>query len=321
MAMPEALWSMPSLESTCSALQLATPESASAHAKLTVTAELFQPAAFGATDRDALMLGAVLSMLMPDTVALALLPALSVAVPVTDWFAPSIDSVVGALQLATPESASVHVKLTVTSVLFQPAALPAGSASPMIVGGTISIGGGGGSSVQFKLVVTDGKHARTALRPRAVTKPKHTSTRWLPLGTSASVPNDARKSRPLAVKFTGVATVICCVVVPSTATTIATVTAALETKLPVTPSMPCAASQTGVSTSALTEMTVVPSLQVRASLVTPTSAPSPWMAPEQPARPPDSPRLIDRSAIARPLRALRLLLRTRFTHTTAFDIF
>ena len=52
------------------------------------------------------MVGFVLSML---TVAgsVAVLPALSSAVPVTGWFWPSVVLVWGAVQLAMPESESV----------------------------------------------------------------------------------------------------------------------------------------------------------------------------------------------------------------------
>ena len=54
-----------------------------------MTSVLYQPFAFGAVVGAALRFGAVLSMLMPLTVVLALLPALSTAVPSTDWSAPS----------------------------------------------------------------------------------------------------------------------------------------------------------------------------------------------------------------------------------------
>src|SRR5437763_6109024 len=77
-------------------------------------------------------------MLMPLTVAEAVLPALSLAVPVTDCAAPSLVRIVGPAQLATAESASAQVKLTVTSLLFQPAAFAAGDAAPVIVGGVLS---------------------------------------------------------------------------------------------------------------------------------------------------------------------------------------
>ena len=74
-----------------------------------------------------LTVGAALSMLMPLTVALAELPALSVTVPVTLWLEPSVLTVMGPVTLATPESASFPVKLTVTMLLYHPAALAARS--------------------------------------------------------------------------------------------------------------------------------------------------------------------------------------------------
>src|SRR5437660_173540 len=83
------------------------------------------------------MMGAVLSILTIAT-AVAVLPALSVTVPVTLWPAPS-PSVVGAGQEATPESASLQVKLTVTSVLFQPLALGAGLGEALMLGAVLSM--------------------------------------------------------------------------------------------------------------------------------------------------------------------------------------
>ena len=84
------LWLAPSVESTVSAgAGAARPERASAAVHLTVTGPLYQPAALGLLVAAALSVGAVLSTLMPDSVALPWLPATSVAVPVADWFAPS----------------------------------------------------------------------------------------------------------------------------------------------------------------------------------------------------------------------------------------
>src|SRR5207249_8669073 len=88
--------------------------------KLDAAALWFHVPGVGAGVRPLLIAGPVLSMLIPETVALALLPALSVAVPVTLWLAPS-PSVVGPERFASPESASLPVKLTVTSSLYQPA--------------------------------------------------------------------------------------------------------------------------------------------------------------------------------------------------------
>jgi hypothetical protein len=62
--------------------------------KLTVTTALFHPAPFGGGDGLAAIVGGVESM-FTVTVTVALLPATSVAIPVTDWFAPSVVSLTG----------------------------------------------------------------------------------------------------------------------------------------------------------------------------------------------------------------------------------
>lgn len=66
------------------------------------------------------------------------MPALSTAVPVSLWPAPSPVKVVGPEQLAIPEPVSSHSKLTVTPVLFQPLALASGVRDPTIVGLVVS---------------------------------------------------------------------------------------------------------------------------------------------------------------------------------------
>src|SRR5688500_6003715 len=85
------------------------------------------------------MVGAVLSSLTVR-LAEAQVPATSQAVPGT-VVVPSALSVVGLVQVAIPEPPvlSVHVKLTVTSALFQPAALAAGLWLGVIVGAVRSI--------------------------------------------------------------------------------------------------------------------------------------------------------------------------------------
>ena len=82
--------------------------------------------------------GAVLSMLT-KTVAFAVLPALSTAVPTTGCFAASFETVTGAGHDRIPDSESEHVKLTVTFVLFQPFAFAAGDAVAVIAGGVGSV--------------------------------------------------------------------------------------------------------------------------------------------------------------------------------------
>src|SRR5947199_255352 len=66
------------------------------------------------------MVGFSLLMLMPDTVALATLPAMSVPVRVTDWFAPLALRVTSSGHTATPDRPSEQVKCTVTGPTYQP---------------------------------------------------------------------------------------------------------------------------------------------------------------------------------------------------------
>src|SRR5207248_958736 len=70
--------------------------------------------------------GAVLSTLTV-TEAEAVLPALSAAVPDTDWLAPSVVTVTGLGQLATPLVLSKQLKLIVTLLLFQCSAFGGGT--------------------------------------------------------------------------------------------------------------------------------------------------------------------------------------------------
>ena len=71
------------------------------------------------------MTGLVLSMLTAAG-SVAVLPTLSVTVPVTACALPSVLTVCGPVQLATPESASEQVNVTVTFSLFQPSVFAAG---------------------------------------------------------------------------------------------------------------------------------------------------------------------------------------------------
>src|SRR5437868_367222 len=77
---------------------------------------------------------------MPVTDAGSLtLSALSLHVPDADWFVPSPLFVMGASQLAMPDRLSFPLKVTVTSVLFQPKAFGAGLRLPVITGFVLSI--------------------------------------------------------------------------------------------------------------------------------------------------------------------------------------
>ena len=86
------------------------------------------------------MLGAVWSRFRPVTVADVWFPALSVAVPLTDWLAPSPLRVTSTGHEAMPDKPdwSAQVKCTVIGPRYQP--LPFGTvvAAPVIVGGVVS---------------------------------------------------------------------------------------------------------------------------------------------------------------------------------------
>src|SRR4051794_17584257 len=72
-----------------------TPARPSSHAHDRVTAVLFQPAPLAGGVRVQVRVGLTVSMLMPSTVAVVVLPALSTQDPSTAWPAPSCFSVVG----------------------------------------------------------------------------------------------------------------------------------------------------------------------------------------------------------------------------------
>jgi hypothetical protein len=93
---------------------------------LKLTVELFEGEAM-------VTLGGVLSSLMLTDV-LATLPALSMAVPETDWLTPSVVTVCGGGQVATPEDESVQLNVTVGLLLFQPAAFGTGDTTAVIAG-------------------------------------------------------------------------------------------------------------------------------------------------------------------------------------------
>ena len=98
---------------------------------------LFHPNAFGAGETAGVIEGGVLSS-FTVTEVVAVFPAPSVAVPLTTWFDPSVETETGIVQEAMPEVASWHVNVTVTLAWFQPSALGCGETSAVIVGGTLS---------------------------------------------------------------------------------------------------------------------------------------------------------------------------------------
>src|SRR5437667_3571667 len=67
------------------------------------------------------------------------LPAWSIAIPVTFWAAPSVVTVCGIGQLAIPEIASEHEKVRVSVVSFQPLLFGGDAATALIVGAVVSI--------------------------------------------------------------------------------------------------------------------------------------------------------------------------------------
>ena len=72
------------------------------------------------------------------TLAVAVLPAMSVAAPEITWLAPCVVTVCGGGQLAMPEVASLHANVTVTSVVLIPEEFGGGAAVAMIIGGVRS---------------------------------------------------------------------------------------------------------------------------------------------------------------------------------------
>src|SRR3989442_12781307 len=138
MAVPLTTWPAPSLLTVTGSGQRAMPLPPSAHAKLTRTSVLFQPAVFGNGLTTALIVGRLLSMLSV-TEAVEALPATSTAVPLTTWPAPSVLTVTGSGHRAIPLTASVHVKLTRTSALFQPAAFGDGLTTAVTFGRLLSM--------------------------------------------------------------------------------------------------------------------------------------------------------------------------------------
>src|SRR5580765_5208240 len=119
--------------------QDSTPDKPSVAEKLTVTLELFQPCAFAEGDAAAEATGAVLSMLMPETLAEAEFPARSVQLRLTCCDAPSVETTAAGSHVWTPERPSVAATLTVTSVLFQPCAFASGARDPVTSGAVLSI--------------------------------------------------------------------------------------------------------------------------------------------------------------------------------------
>src|SRR6266516_4906786 len=140
-AEPFTDWFAPSVETTTlpPPVQVLTPDRASTQVTVTVTPGLFQPAALGAGAQLPLMVGFVLSS-FTSTEPLPVLPSLSVAVAVlvTPPVSELTVSVAGLGPVPTPEPESVADHVTVTLLLFQPAALRAGATVPATTGPVLS---------------------------------------------------------------------------------------------------------------------------------------------------------------------------------------
>src|SRR4051794_9621908 len=114
------------------------PDSASVHVHLIETSDLYQSFAFAEVVGAPVSVGAVRSMLMGLTVVDVVLPAASMAVPATDWFAPSAETVALGPHDVTAFK-SEHVKLTATwAVLFQPFAFATGTRLALMTGAMLS---------------------------------------------------------------------------------------------------------------------------------------------------------------------------------------
>src|SRR5687768_4989233 len=137
-AVPVTDWSAPSLLSVVLPTQVAMSDSPSAQVKLTVTAALYQPFRSATRSGAPLMVGNTVSMSMSVTVAVLVLPAASVAVPTTNWPAPSLLNSVSPTQEATPDRLSSQVKLTLTAPLFQPKPFATGRRLPSMDGAVAS---------------------------------------------------------------------------------------------------------------------------------------------------------------------------------------
>lgn len=106
--------------------------------KLTVAGELFHPFPFGCGEIAAVITGGVFAI-FKLTCAVFVLFAWSATTPETTCPAPSAVIVCGEAQLVRGEVDCVHVKLTVTFVLFQPWEFGSGEPEPVMFGSVSSI--------------------------------------------------------------------------------------------------------------------------------------------------------------------------------------
>src|SRR6185503_14269054 len=136
-AAPRTIWPAPSAVIAAGAGHDAMPDRPSVQVNVTIASRVIHPALFGSGCTEATIVGAVLSILTV-TLAEAVLPALSTAVPVTTCAAPSVVTVFDGEHVAIPDPVSAHVKFTRTSIRFQPVSFGGGTAVAEIVGGVSS---------------------------------------------------------------------------------------------------------------------------------------------------------------------------------------
>jgi len=118
----------------------ATPDSASEHVKVIVTGTVvLMPLEFGAGETVYVIVGGVSSILTLAHIGSDMFPAASTACPQKDWFAPCVATAIGGGHVLTPDPESAQVNVTVTLVLFQPAAFGAGNTEAAIVGAIVSV--------------------------------------------------------------------------------------------------------------------------------------------------------------------------------------
>lgn len=104
---PEISCALPSVVTETGAGQLTMSDTLSAHVKLTVTSDLFHPAALGVGVKAAVIDGAVFSRLMVVMMGVVL-PALSLTEALICWALPSVLTILGRGHKTMPDNASEH---------------------------------------------------------------------------------------------------------------------------------------------------------------------------------------------------------------------
>ena len=137
MAVPVIIWFAPSVLTVCGPGQ-ETGGAPPVHTKLTVTGELFHPAAFGAGATDATTCSGGNGCRLNWILVVAVFPAMSVALPLKVC-KPAVVTVIGDGQIATPDKLSVQVNETVAeTALTIPFASGTGETTAEMVGGVLS---------------------------------------------------------------------------------------------------------------------------------------------------------------------------------------